>query len=237
MNCQIPLSPNELHTELIRTGEKLYHYNHPFHARMHNGSLEPEELRCWIKNRFYYQSILPIKDAIVLSKLNQIQDRRLWVQRIIDQDGDKEGTGGIEAWILLGEGAGISRGDLLTFNSVGALVRSSVDSYVQFVREHDWLEAVASSLTELFAPKLIAYRLDIFKQHYDWIKPSALEYFFNRLKQAPRDSDHALQLVLKTATSYEQQQLVLAALRFKCNLLWQMLDGIEEQCQLKVATK
>jgi pyrroloquinoline-quinone synthase len=231
MNIQTPLSREELFSEVTRIGALLYHHNHPFHTRMHQGSLSPDELRCWIKNRFYYQSMLPIKDAIVLSKLTQVHDRRLWVKRIIDQDGDSEFAGGIDAWILLGNGAGIKRNDLLDFNTVGTLVKSSVDSYIDFVREHCWLEAVASSLTELFAPKLIAYRLEVFQEHYGWIKPSALEYFFNRLKQAPRDSDHALELVLSTAKTCDQQELVLEALRFKCNLLWQMLDGIEEQCR------
>ncbi len=235
MKVEAPLKREELLSEVMKIGDLQYHHKHPFHTRMHQGLLEPNELRCWIKNRFYYQSILPIKDAIVLSKLSQVHDRRLWVKRIIDQDGDTDSTGGINAWMLLGEGAGIPRDQLLDFNSVGIQVRSAVDSYVDFVRERCWLQAVASSLTELFAPQLITYRLDVFKKYYGWIKPSALEYFFDRLKQAPRDSDHALHLVLNTATTSDQQELVIKALHFKCNLLWKMLDGIEEQCKLEAS--
>lgn len=237
MKIETPLSREALFSELTGIGDEHYHHNHPFHIRMHEGSLEPQELRCWIKNRFYYQSILPIKDAIVLSKLSQAHDRRLWLQRIIDQDGDTDFSGGINAWMLLGDGAGIGREELQDLNLVNPVVKTAVDSYVEFCRDRSWLQAVASSLTELFAPKLIAYRLEVFKQYYSWIKPAALEYFFNRLKQAPRDSDHALQLVLSTATTYDQQQLVMEALHFKCSLLWTMLDGIEEQCKVEASVK
>jgi pyrroloquinoline-quinone synthase len=237
MNTTAPLTEEALVAELMSIGEELYHHKHPFHIRMHEGSLQATEIRCWIKNRFYYQSILPIKDAIVLSKLTHSIDRRLWVKRILDQDGEQEGSGGIEAWLLLGEGAGIEPDQLLDLESVAPSVKQAVDSYVDFCHQRSWLPAVASSLTELFAPKLIAYRLDVFKKHYGWIKPAALEYFFNRLHQAPRDCNHALTLVRSNAVSCEQQQQVIEALRFKCGLLWRMLDGIESQCKAEVLLK
>lgn len=237
MSCDRLLTRDELIYELNAIGDLHYHHNHPFNKRMHSGQLTRDEIRCWIKDRFYYQNALPIKDAIVASKIPYPADSEKWSQRIVDQKGNDESAGGIEAWIMLGEGAGISRSEMLDMNSIPPAAKSIVDSYVDFCREHTWLEAVASSLTELFAPRLIAYRVEVFKRHYNWINTEALEYFFNRLKQAPRDSAHALQLVITNATTIEGQNSALGALRFKCGILWKLLDEIEDQCKPKVENK
>ncbi|PWT99610.1 MAG: pyrroloquinoline quinone biosynthesis protein C [Candidatus Melainabacteria bacterium] len=225
------LTEKQFVDELNDIGEQLYHHKHPFHIRMHEGSLTPGQLRIWVRNRFYYQTILPIKDAIIVSKLPDSENRRQWIRRIIDQDGDGVSSGGIESWIRLGEGMAVARAEMLDVRLLGAVAKDAVDSYVDFCRERSWLEAVAASLTELFAPKLITDRMEVFKRHYAWIQPQALEYFFTRLKQAPRDSEHALRLVLANATNANEQRLVTYALRFKCRLLWRLLDGIEEDCR------
>lgn len=228
MNVAIDSSREELIQQLYEIGKTSYHHLHPFHQRMHQGLLSQEEIRSWIANRFYYQWSIPVKDAVILSKLPGPRERRMWVKRLLDQDGTNESNGGLEAWLRMGEAAGLKRQDLLSFSRVTAKVMTTVDSYVQFCRDRSWLEAVASSLTELFSPQLIANRIEVFKQHYTWINGNALDYFVGRLEQAPDDSNHALQLVIEESVASGAQQLVIQALQFKCSLLWTLLDGIEE---------
>jgi pyrroloquinoline-quinone synthase len=212
--------------ELRKVGEARYHDKHPLHLRMHEGKLSPAEMRAWIANRFYYQKNIPVKDAIVLSKLPSKEDRRLWLQRIIDHDGREGDEGGIEAWIRLGEAAGISREDMVQERLVIPSVRFAVDAYVNFCRNQPWIIAVASSLTELFAPILVSQRIAVFEGLYPWIRPEGLAYFRERLHQAPRDADHGLELVLRVCTSRREQELALAALSFKCDVLWSILDAL-----------
>jgi pyrroloquinoline-quinone synthase len=223
-----PVWTREEFTERLRSVlAARYHHQHPFHVRMHEGKLSPDELRGWILNRFYYQANLPVKDALVLSKLPQRRDRVRWRQRIVDHDGDGAGEGGIEAWLRLGEAAGLERAHMLDESNVLPGVRFAVDAYVNFCRLRPWPEAVASSLTELFAPDLVGRRIGVIEQHYPWVKPEGLEYFRRRLSQAPRDADHALELVIGAAATRADQERAVAALRFKCDVLWAMLDSIE----------
>jgi pyrroloquinoline-quinone synthase len=111
-------------------------------------------------------------------------------------------------------------------------VRYAVDAYVNFCRTKPWIEAVASSLTELFAPTLMARRLSAFERHYRWVKPGGLDYFRGRLTQATQDADFALRLVLERCQTRESQERSVAALKFKCDLLWAMLDAIHLNCIL-----
>ncbi len=220
-------SPQEFVKHLREVGEHKYHDKHPFHIRMHRGELKEDQLRGWILNRFYYQKNIPVKDALVLAKLPTREDRRRWLQRIIDHDG-REGTeGGIEAWLRLGEAAGLSREEMLDDRRILPGARFAVDAYVNFCRLRPWLEAVASSLTELFAPDLVAKRIEVFEKHYPWIEPWGLEYFRRRLGQAPRDADHALDLVVSNARTREDQEKAVAALSFKCDVLWSLVDAID----------
>jgi len=85
---------------------------------------------------------------------------------------------------------------------------------------------MASSLTELFAPTLMATRIAAFEKHYPWVKPDGLRYFRGRLTQAPRDADFALRLVLERCVTRAEQEKMVAALSFKCELLWAMLDAM-----------
>ena len=194
---------------------------------MDAGELSREELQRWVANRFYYQKCIPLKDAAIMSNCPEVEVRREWIQRIIDHDGTAEGSGGIESWLRLGEALGVSREDLVSERHVLPAVRYAVDAYVNFARSRPWVEAVASSLTELFGPAAIKVRLDALERHYAWIDRAGLEYFRARLVQAPRDAQYALDLTVARCRTPEQQDAAVAALRFKTEVLWAQLDAIE----------
>jgi len=206
--------------------ERRYHHLHPFNQRMHRGELSRDELQLWVANRFYYQVNIPVKDALILSNCPEPDVRRQWIQRIIDHDGREGEEGGIEAWLRLGEAMGVSRDDLLGQGRLLPGVRFAVDAYVHFCRTRAWLEAVAASLTELFAPLIVKERLAAMLSHYKWVDPEGLQYFRNRLSQAPRDAEHALALVTERLRSREEQGRAVAALEFKCDVLWCLLDAV-----------
>jgi pyrroloquinoline-quinone synthase len=194
---------------------------------MDAGELERDELRRWVANRFYYQRCIPLKDAAILANCPDVHVRREWIKRIIDHDGTSPGTGGIESWLRLGEALGVSRAELESERRVLPGVRYAVDAYVNFARQKPWVEAVASSLTELFGPAAIRVRLAALEAHYPWIDPAGLEYFRSRLDQAPRDADHALGIVIERCQTRGQQERAVAALKFKTEVLWAQLDAIE----------
>ncbi|MEV0375570.1 pyrroloquinoline-quinone synthase PqqC [Streptomyces sp. NPDC050636] len=204
-----------------------YHDRHPFNIRMHNGELTPQELRRWIRNRFHYQRHIPVKDALITAKLRTPELRRMWLRRIQDHDGQEEGEGGIERWLRLGEAAGLDRSLLMDEASVLPGVRLAVDGYVNFCRLRSPLEAVAASLTELSAPDIMRTRIDAFEKHYRWIDAEGLAYFRGRQSQGQRDSKEALALVLAWARTETAQELAVAALTFKCEVLWSLLDAVE----------
>jgi pyrroloquinoline-quinone synthase len=211
----------------LRAHGTRYHDLHPFHVRMDAGQLTREELQRWVANRFRYQACIPLKDAAIVSNCPEIEVRREWIQRIIDHDGTAPGTGGIESWLRLGEALGVPRDELLSERRVLPAVRYAVDAYVNFARQKPWIEAVASSLTELFGPGAIHARILAFEEHYPWIDPAGLQYFRDRLVQAPRDADYALRLVVDRCATREQQERAVAALTFKTEVLWAQLDAIE----------
>jgi len=225
-------SADEFTARLRAIGEQSYHDQHPFHRLMNEGRLDATAIQVWVANRFYYQTQIPIKDAAILSNCPEREVRRVWIQRILDHDGGRGDEGGIEKWLRLGEAVGLNREEMLTQSRLLAGVRYAVDAYVNFCRTKPWLEAVASSLTELFAPTLMAHRLSAFEQHYRWVKPNGLDYFRARLTQAPQDSDFSLRLVLERCQSRRSQEGSMAALKFKCDLLWAMLDAIHLACIL-----
>jgi pyrroloquinoline-quinone synthase len=230
---EAPWSEQEFVAGLRGVLETKYHDKHPFHLRMHQGELSIEELQTWILNRFYYQKNIPIKDALIVSKLPSREDRREWLKRIIDHDGRQGDEGGIEAWLRLGEAAGLHRGEMLDDRLILPGVRFAVDAYVNFCRLKPWPEAVASSLTELFAPDLVGKRIGVIEKHYPWVKPEGLEYFRARLTQAPRDADHALRLVLRAAVTRQDQQRAVDAVSFKCDVLWSLVDAVEQATSRK----
>lgn len=222
-----PWTREEFEAQLRAQGQS-YHHLHPFHQRMNAGELSRGEIRRWVANRFYYQRNIPQKDAAVLANCPVLEVRRDWIVRILDHDGQREGEGGIEAWLRLGEAVGLSRDDLWSERYVLPGVRYAVEAYVNFCRTRPWLEAVAASLTELFGPDAIRVRVEAMERHYPWIDAAGLEYFRTRLTQAPRDARHALALVLDGFRTREGQERAVAALAFKCDLLWAQLDAIDQ---------
>jgi pyrroloquinoline-quinone synthase len=225
-----PLTAEAL-AESLRAFSTSYYANHPFHQLMHEGRLTQLQLQGWVANRLAYQRAIPRKDAAILSNCPDAAVRREWIQRIIDHDGsdfmESNGTlGGIELWIRLGEALGVPREELEDERHVLPAVRFAADAYVTFCKTRPWIEAVASSLTELFAPDLMRKRIAAFPQHYPWIRPEALDYFKSRLIQAPRDSGQALRLVQQHCTTVDGQRRAFEALAFKLEMLWVMIDAI-----------
>ncbi len=221
-----PARPDEFIAALRAQGTR-YHNLHPFHRRMDGGELVPEELQRWVANRFYYQKCIPLKDAAIVANCPEVEVRREWIQRIIDHDGTADEAGGIDSWLALGEALGVSRAELVSEQHVLPGVRYAVDAYVNFARQRPWIEAVASSLTELFGPAAIRVRLQALERHYDWIDPAGLEYFRTRLVKAPRDAQYALEIVVERCRTRHSQQAAVAALRFKTEMLWAQLDAID----------
>jgi len=263
----------DMFVEALRAQSQRYHSAHPFHVRMNEGELSPQQIRGWVANRYHYQESIPRKDAAILANCPDVTVRRRWLRRIVDHDGTAPDTersgagpskdtersgagpskdtersgagpskdtersgagppsggseGGIEAWLRLGEACGLTREEIADHRHLAPGVRFAVDAYVTFARTRPWVEAVASSLTELFAPDLMGERLAAFEKYYTWIDPEGLAYFRNRLFQAPRDSEHALEVVTEHCRTPEQQASAVQALSFKNDVLWSMMDAIE----------
>lgn len=220
------LTPEALEARLREIGAARYHHLHPFHERLHEGRLSLDQVRAWALNRYYYQSMIPVKDASLLARLDSPALRRAWRQRILDHDGEREGDGGIARWLVLTDGLGLDRDYVVSTRGVLPATRFAVEAYVHFVRERSLLEAVASSLTELFSPAVIGRRVAGMLAGYDFVSKKTLAYFDRRLTQAPRDADFALDYVKRHALRPDQQQDVLRALAFKCDVLWAQLDAL-----------
>jgi pyrroloquinoline-quinone synthase len=220
-----PLPPEQL-ADALRSFSTSYYANHPFHQLMHEGRLSPRQLQGWVANRLAYQRAIPRKDAAIISNCPDPDVRRQWLQRIIDHDGLEPGTGGIELWIRLGEALGVPREEMEDERHVLPGVRFAAEAYVTFCKTTPWIDAVASSLTELFAPDLMRKRIAAFPEHYPWIRSEALDYFRSRLVQAPRDSQQGIRLVQEHCRTIETQQRAFQALAFKLEMLWVMIDTI-----------
>jgi pyrroloquinoline-quinone synthase len=219
------LSKDEFVAGFHTIGEERYHHKHPFHLLMHEGKLTRGQLQAWALNRYYYQEHIPIKDAVILARSKDPAFRVAWRKRILDQDGDGKKPGGIEKWLKLVEATGLSREQAICGEGILPATRYAVQAYVHLASRRSHLEAVASSLTELFSHKLIALRMDRMREHYPWLLP-ALDYFKGRLTQAPEDAKFALDYCVKHARTREQQDLAHAALCAKCDILWAQLDAL-----------
>jgi pyrroloquinoline-quinone synthase len=220
------LSPDQLESGLRAIGAERYHNLHPFHRLLHGGKLNRGQVQAWALNRYYYQSQIPAKDATLLARLPTAALRREWRSRLIDHDGNAAGEGGVARWLKLVEGVGLDTAYVESTEGLLGGTRFAVDAYVNFVRDRSILEAVASSLTEMFSPGIIAERVSGMLSHYDFVTKETLAYFAPRLTQAPKDVNFALAYVKENARTREQQDQVLAALRFKCDVLWSQLDAL-----------
>jgi pyrroloquinoline-quinone synthase len=219
------LSFDELRAQLRAVGEERYHHKHPFHLLMHDGRLSREQLQAWALNRYYYQSTIPIKDAIILSRGTDPEFRRAWRKRVIDHDGDGASEGGIKRWLKLAEATGLNPDQVRAGTGILPATRFAVNEYLNIVRSRSLLEAVASSLTELFSRDLISLRMEKLRQHYPWLS-GGLDYFEARLTQAPEDAHYAVNYVYENAKARSQQELAIQALRDKCDILWAQLDAL-----------
>lgn len=222
---QAVMTRAELEAALRAIGAERYHHRHPFHQLMHEGKLTRSQLQAWALNRYYYQSIIPIKDALILSRADDSAFRRAWRKRIVDHDGDGIRPGGIEKWIELAKATGLDAELVASGKGILPGVRYAVNAYLDLVSQRTFLEAVASSLTEMFSRDLIALRVDRLRQHYPWLS-GGLAYFDARLTQAPEDAQFALAWVSEHARTRAEQELALGALRAKCDILWAQLDAL-----------
>ncbi len=220
------LGPDELEAELRAIGAERYHSLHPFHELLHSGALDKGQVQAWALNRYCYQTAIPRKDAALISRTQDRDLRREWLHRITDHDGVGEDEGGIDRWLILTDGLGLDRDYVTSMRGALPATRFAVEAYVRFVREQSLLEAVASSLTELFAPAIHRQRIAGMLENYDFIDDSVMPYFRRRLSQAPRDVSFALGYVKQHARTPDAQAAVLDALRFKCNVLWAQLDAL-----------
>jgi coenzyme PQQ biosynthesis protein C len=220
------LSPGELEAALRDIGARRYHRLHPFHGMLHGGQCSKRLVQAWALNRYYYQAMIPIKDASLIARCEDSAVRREWRSRLVDHDGEHDGDGGIARWLKLTDGLGLDRDYVTSLRGLLPGTRFAVEAYVRFVREKTLLEAIASSLTEMFSPVIISERMAGMLANYDFVSRETLSYFDKRPPQAQRDADFALDYVKRNAKTPEQQQAVLTALEFKCSVLWSMLDAL-----------
>jgi len=220
------MTPDELEAALRDIGARRYHRLHPFHGLLHGGKCTRGQVQAWALNRYYYQASIPLKDASLIARCDDPALRREWRSRLVDHDGEAAEDGGIARWLRLTDGLSLDRSYVMSLRGLLPATRFAVDAYVRFVREKTLLEAVASSLTELFSPGIISERVAGMLANYDFVTRETLAYFDKRPPQAARDSDFALDYVRRFAVTPESQQAVLAALEFKCDVLWAMLDAL-----------
>jgi pyrroloquinoline-quinone synthase len=219
------LSADELRSRMRKIGEEHYHHRHPFHVMMHEGRLSRGQLQAWALNRYYYQSKIPIKDAIILSRSDDVGFRLAWRKRIIDHDGDATSIGGIDRWLKLAEATGLDPAQVTKEDAVLPATRYAVNEYLRLVEKRTLLEAVASSLTEMFSRDLIALRIERLRKHYPWLS-GGLDYFQARLSQAPEDAQFAFEYVNEHSQTRFLQESAMRALRDKCDILWAQLDAL-----------
>jgi coenzyme PQQ biosynthesis protein C len=220
------LSPDELEFTLRDLGAKRYHILHPFHRLLHSGKCSKGQVQAWALNRYYYQAMIPIKDASLIARCPDSDLRREWRSRLVDHDGTEAGEGGIARWIRLTDALGLDRDYVTSLKGLLPATRFAVDAYVHFVRDKTLLEAVASSLTEMFSPNIIGERVSGMLAHYHFVTKEALAYFEKRPPQAQKDANFALDYVKREAKTPMDQQAVIAALAFKCDVLWAQLDAL-----------
>ena len=221
------LAPEAFVERLRDEGRRRYHDAHPFHQAMHAGALGREQIQAWVRNRYYYQTRIPIKDALILAKSEDPAFRRAWIRRIHDHDGEAEGEGGLAEWLRLARAVGLDPEEVASLSGVLPGVRFACDAYVTLVKESSLVEAVASSLTEMFAPDVMSKRIAAWMDHYAWIDPAGLAYFRARVPRARRDSEEALAYVSEHAKTRDLQDACVRALIRKTEILWHLLDCLE----------
>ena len=225
------LAPDAFVERLRFEGSSRYHDQHPFNVAMHEGRLTREDLARWVLNRYYYQTRIPIKDALILSKSDDPAFRRAWVRRIHDHDGSVPGEGGLAEWLRLAASVGLDADTVASCRNVLPGVRFACDNYVSLVRESSLVVAVASSLTEFFAPDIMSKRIAAWEKHYPFVDPTGLDYFRGRVPRARRDSEEAIVFVVEHARTRPEQDACVAALIRKTEILWHLLDCVSSPAE------
>ena len=220
------LTPDGLAAALRAVGEARYHSHHPFHHLLHSGQLTKGQVQAWALNRYCYQAAIPRKDAALIARCDDPTLRREWRRRLADHDGDGPGEGGVDRWLALATDLGLDAATVRGQAQALPATRFACEAYVHFVAERSLVEAIASSLTELFAPAIISQRVRGMLANYSFVSEATLAYFTPRLTQAPRDAEHALDWVTEHARTPEAQSAAIGALAFKCDVLWAMLDAL-----------
>src|SRR5580692_9801187 len=163
------MTPQELEIALRDIGTRRYHRLHPFHKLLHGGQCTRGQVQAWALNRYYYQAMIPLKDASLIARCTDQATRREWRSRLVDHDGEREDEGGIARWLRLTDGIGLDRDYVMSLRGLLPATKFAVEAYVHFVREKTLLEAVASSLTELFSPQIISERIEGMLKNYDFV--------------------------------------------------------------------
>lgn len=220
------LDPAEFEAAIRAVGAERYHDKHPFHKLLHGGKLSKGQVQAWALNRYCYQSAVPRKDAALMSRTLDRALRRQWIHRIMDHDGLDDEHGGIERWLVLTDALGLDRDYVISMEGALPATRFAVEAYVRFVVEQPLTVAVASSLTELFAPAIHRERIAGMLENYPFVNDEVMAYFKRRLTQAPRDADFALEYIKTNARTRAEQEACIEAVRFKCNVLWAQLDAL-----------
>ena len=220
------MTPDQLEAAIRQVGAERYHNRHPFHRLLHGGKLNKGQVQAWALNRYCYQAAVPRKDAALMSRVFDRELRREWVHRLLDHDGYSGEEGGIERWLVLTDALGLERAYVTSMQGALPATRFATEAYVRFVLQEPVVDAVASSLTELFAPQIHQERIAGMLENYDFIGERAMQYFRRRLDQANRDADFALDYVKHHAKTLAQQTACVEAVRFKCNVLWAQLDAL-----------
>jgi pyrroloquinoline-quinone synthase len=221
-----PMGLDEFEAAVRAVGAERYHDKHPFHQLLHGGKLDKGQVQAWALNRYCYQAAVPRKDAALVSRVLDRQLRRDWIHRVLEHDGFGEDPGGIERWLVLTDGLGLDREYVISRRGALPATIFAVEAYVRFVVEQPLVVAVASSLTELFAPKIHKERIAGMLENYDFIDDYVMAYFKKRLVQAPFDASFALDYIKMHARSRDEQEACVNAVRFKCDVLWAQLDAI-----------
>ena len=69
-------------------------------------------------------------------------------------------------------------------------------------------------------------RVLAWEQHYPWVSPEMLAYFRSRVPRARRDSEEAIDFVVRHASTRDMQERCVAALIRKTEILWHLLDTV-----------
>jgi pyrroloquinoline-quinone synthase len=215
------MSDSELAMMLRAEAKARFYDRHPLHAALDQGRLTRDQLRGWAANTYYYQTRLPLIDALIVAKSEDREFRRAWIKRVHDHDDE---GGALVLWQRLGEAIGLSRSELAEHELVLPNVQEACDEYVEYIAQAPLLAAVAASLTDQLEPPMLQRRIEAFQVHYAWVPNGALQCFRRRISRAKEDGAAALTFVLGLATKPALEEVCFEGIGKKTELLSRLLD-------------